>query len=274
MRNHPDIYIVSIPITFKDGTEYRDSENLEELQNFLALIDQENELPITSQPSPGLYMTLVQELIDAGYQQLFTVHLSSGLSGTHEAVASYLREFEDEIDIYHIDSKGATTPMEVLIRQIVKLNECGETGELIAEKVQKMADLSEIYLMVEQMDNLVKGGRVNRNIAQVGSLLNVRPVLSFQEDGSVGLYETLRTSKKVYRRWIALAKEAVKKYPDGLVIMLAHADKQGEAEELRDLLKTSIPEYQGEIKIGLLGSVISIHTGRGALGIGWTPIID
>lgn len=275
MRSHPDIFVIPIPINFADGREFEDSADLADLQSFLDQIEKEDTLPTTAQPAPGQYLALVQDIINQGYEQLFAVHLSSGISGMFASVSAYIQEFADKIDIYMIDSKGATTPMENLIRHIFYLkDEKHLAGAEIAEKVQWMANHSEIYLMVENMENLAKGGRINKSIAKIGGALKVRPILYFDEQGEITLFETVRTTKKVYKRWIELAKEAVAKYPEGLIICLAHADNEKEVNELKEKIRIEIPEYQGEIRVGLLGPVVSTYTGRKALGIGFTPLAD
>lgn len=273
MQSHPDIYVIPIPISFPDGREFKDSSALEDLKSFLDQIEKDDKLPSTAQPAPGHYLTLVKEIIAKGYDEVFAVHLSSGISGMFASVSAYIQEFKDDINIYMIDSKGATVQIEILIRQILYLkNDCQINGAEVAEKVQWMADQSEIYLMVENMENLAKGGRVNKSIARIGGALKVRPILHFDEIGEITLFETVRTTKKVYKRWLELAKEAVSKYSDDVVIALAHADNEEAVEDLKEKIKKEIPEYKGEVQVGLLGPVVSIYTGRKALGIGFIPL--
>lgn len=275
MQRHPDIFVIPIPINHPSGRHFEDSAKLSDLKKFLDEIEKEEVLPTTAQPAPGEYLTLLQELVNQGYEQIFAVHLSSGISGLYESACSYAQEFSDQLDIYVIDSKGATVAMELIIERIFYMvNDKGLDGQEVAQKAQQMADGMDIYLMVENMDNLVKGGRLNKRIAQIGGALKVRPILYFDDAGEITLFETVRTTKKVYKRWIQLAKEAVSQYPDHLTIGVAHADNEEAALELADKIRTEIPEYQGEIRIGLLGPVVSIYTGRKALGIGLVPLVD
>lgn len=267
---HPDVYQVNLTVNFNDSSVEFDAQDLTSQKAFYRRLQSERVLPTTSQPTPGDYYKVMDEIVAKGYDTVFCIHMSSAISGTYYTAQMVTSEYSDRLKVFCIDSKAASVVVESLVEQGFSLLEAGLTGEEVQEKLLWVAENSRIYLMVEDLNNLVKGGRLNAAGALVGSLLKIRPVLFFDGDGKIVVFEKVRTNKKVYQRWIELSKEQSKLFPDGIQISFAHSDALVETEQVRDLFKKCLPDIT--YHISGLGSVVGTHTGAGTKGCAIIPI--
>lgn len=273
LANLPNIYQVNLQVLFEDGTTRSDSNQLDDLRDYIELMKKYESFPQTSQPLVGEYDALYQKLIQEGYEIVYCIHLSSGISGTYQTALMLKEQYADQIKSYVIDSKGASIVEEILTRHCLKLIEENVAPELIEKKLQQCADDGRIYLMVETTENLVKSGRLNRSLAMIGNMLKVIPLLYFNEEGKIVLFEKIRTKKRVHQRWIKLIQEGFEKYPDGFVIGFAHADDLEGIEDFIELVKKDVPEYQNGFHISILGPVVASHTAQKSKGICLMPTV-
>lgn len=268
---HPDLFVVELPLTFEDGTTFPDTSNLEALREYFKKVNESEKLPSTSQPVMGLYIELLEDLVAKGYEQVFSVHLSSGISGTYKTACSLLEQFDDQIDTYCVDSKAASLVMAAMVEEIFSEVEDGIEGPEIFENIRWMADHSQIYLKVEKLDNLVKGGRVSPALGKIAGTLRIRPVLYFDEDGTIVLYENMRSDRIVYKRWAKLANQAMDEYGDQLEIAFAHSDAEEELEEVKKVFRGKVSSYDKPFSEAILGTVVATYTAEGALGCVFIP---
>lgn len=273
LANLPNIYQVNLQVLFEDGTTRSDSNQLDDLRDYIELMKKYESFPQTSQPLVGEYDALYQKLIQEGYEIVYCIHLSSGISGTYQTALMLKEQYADQIKSYVIDSKGASIVEEILTRHCLKLIEESVAPELIEKKLQQCADDGRIYLMVETTENLVKSGRLSRSLAMIGNMLKVIPLLYFNEEGKIVLFEKIRTKKRVHQRWIKLIQEGFEKYPDGFVIGFAHADDLEGIEDFIELVKKDVPEYQNGFHISILGPVVASHTAQKSKGICLMPTV-
>lgn len=268
--NHPDVYEVKFTTTFENGYECIDSSDIEDLESFYRKLEKCSALPTTSQPSPGKYIELVEEIIEKEYDQIICIHLSAGLSGACQTASMIAANYENEIDIEVIDSKGASVVIEGLIIQALEMLEGELDFDEICRKLTWVADNSMIYLTVSDLDNLVKGGRLNAGAAKIGDILKIQPLLCIGQDGKIQLKEKIRTDKRMNHRLAQIAEKAVTDYPNGIMLGFAHAmDEQRMAAAIEAV--TKLVSHEKAIE-GNLGPVIGTHTGIGAIGMGIIPM--
>ena len=268
--HHPDVYRVNLTVNFSDGSLGEDAQDLAAQHIFYERLKTEVSLPTTSQPTPAVYYEVMDDIIAKGYEAVIAIHLSAGISGTYQTSHMALSEYADRIKVFCLNTKAASVVMESLLEQAMDLLDAGLMPEVVFEKLQWVADNSHIYLMVEDLDNLVKGGRLNATGALVGGLLKIRPVLFFDEEGKIVLFEKVRTNKKVYQRWIEIAKERQALFPDGIKISFAHSDALEEIQSMRELFAKELPTI--DYHISGLGPVVGAHTGAGSKGCAIIPI--
>lgn len=269
---HADIYEIPLTVHFADGTDLIDSSNSEVHREFYQRLVKEEQLPTTSQPQPGAYYELLDELVAKGYDTVFCIHLSSAISGTFQTSKMITDEYQDKLTIYCVDSKSSSVIMEQMVIQAAAAIDNQLPAETIYEQLLYMASESVVYLMVEDLKNLVKGGRLSSTSAFLGGMLQIRPLLYIDNDGKIVLFEKVRTSKKVYRRWQELIAEALENYPKGVRVAFAHADAGEEIAEIKAEFEQLFPQVS--FHVAGLSPVIGAHTGRGAKGMGIIPIVD
>lgn len=272
LRNHPDIYELVLTTTFADGTEFIDSSDTEIQTRFYEKLTGEEQLPKTSQPAPGTYIELIEEIIDKGYDHLLCIHLSQAFSGTYQTAKMLTSEYEDQLKICVMDSKGTSEIVGGMVEQGLEMIEKGLAFEDICEKLHWVAENSTIYFTVADLYNLVKGGRLNMTAARIGNVLKVRPLLYVDADGEVAVLDKIRTDKKVNRILAKIAKEDAKKYPNGIMLRFTHAVDEERLQASIAAVSESVPHL--DYKVGTLGPVIGTHTGTGTVGMGTIAIAD
>lgn len=270
--NHPDIYVLELSTTFADGTVIPDSSDLEDQQRFYAKLKNEESLPTTSQPSPGVYVGIVEEIIKKGYDQLLCIHLSQTFSGTYQTAKMITNEYADQIAAHVIDSKGVSEIIGAIVEQALDMLEKELDFSEICKKLEWVAKNSTIYLTVADLYNLEKGGRVNMTTARIGSLLKVHPLLFVDENGEVQVLDKIRTAKKVNRRLAQIAKEDEERFPNGIMLRFAHAVDEERLNATIEAVQEAVSHL--DYKVGTLGPVIGTHTGVGTVGMGTIPIAD
>lgn len=271
-NEHSNVYKVNLTVNFPDGTVVVDSSHDDEIDMFYCQLNQVSELPTTSQPAVGSYYDVMEQIIADGYDVVYAIHLSSGISGTYQTAKMVMEEYSDKITTYCIDSKGASVLMEALVYETLAMIEKQEAPVEIYQKLQWLVDNSCIYLMVEDLTNLVKGGRLNAAAAVIGGVLQIRPLLYFDDEGKIVVFEKIRTNKKVFKRWSELVQDAFRHYPEGLTLAFAHGNCLGEITAVQKQIVLTVPEVS--TFISQLGPVVGTHTGQGAKGMLIMPKLE
>jgi DegV family protein with EDD domain len=175
----------------------------------------------------------------------------------------------EKADITTIDSKTASYGLGLLVVAAAKAAQEGKSkGECIA-LIYKLREQSELYFLVDTLEYLQKGGRIGRASAIIGSLLNIKPILSIDPDGEVFSVDKVRGQKKAMHRIIELFQQN-KMASQQLQAIIAHSNAHDTAEQFAGLLRENFQiaslTYTG------LGPVIGSHVGPGAIGIFMLPV--
>ncbi|MGM9923433.1 MAG: DegV family protein [Bacillus sp. (in: firmicutes)] len=261
LREELNIHMIPLSVVF--GTEsYREEVDLTADQ-FFEEIKKEDKLPTTSQPSVGMFLETFETLAK-DYDAVISIHLSSGISGTFQGSVS-AGEMVEGLDVYSFDSEIACSVQGFYVLEAARMAQRGETPERIMQRLNEMKQSIRAYFMVDDLSNLQRGGRLSSAQALIGSLLQVKPVLHF-EDTKIVPFEKIRTRKKAIKRIIDLLEEDAKSgVPMEAVVI--HACREEEANELKEELAAKYPNVHFELSY--FGPVIGTHLGEGAMGIGW-----
>lgn len=260
---HPNVYTLSLSLNLPNGDTMLDTNDAQLLSSFYTELNQMSTLPTTSQPSYGMYLELMETLVKEGYEQVFCVHLSSGISGTYQTACMIAQEFSDSLRVHVIDSKAASVIMVELVKGILQWLEDGIESERIVARAQWCVEHAKIYLSVADMKNLAKGGRVNAATALLGGMLQIRPILMFEE-GKIVLFEKIRTEKKVMKRLMGIAEEWLASQSGK--VLFAEADAVDEMQQLAEMIGVHIPCVP-------LSAAIGVHTGAGTKGVAFFPFL-
>lgn len=220
--------------------------------------------PTSSQPSAGQITTLFNELAK-NYDAIISIHLSSEISGTYHQVAAIGKTMEN-IAVYPYDSGLSCAAQAYYVLEAARMAEKGATVKEIFQAFDEIQERIKAYFIVDDLHNLVRGGRLTNGSAVIGSLLKIKPILYFNEKKIV-VFEKIRTSKKALKRIEELLDEdTAKGYP--IVATIIHANAEKKALEWKEKLKETYPDVRFEISY--FGPVIGTHLGKGALGMAWT----
>lgn len=265
VRENKNLYIVPIPVII-DGQIYNEGIDIQ-IDDYFPLLNHSKEFPTTSQPAMGEMIELYQKLADDGYEAVISIHLSSGISGFVSNLIPIAQSM-DRIRIYPFDSKITSLPMGYMVEAALQMIDEGKEVEEILERLDFLRDHMGAYMIVDDLNNLVRGGRLTNGAAIIGSLLKIKPVLTFS-DGKIVVFEKIRSSKKAFKRVGELIGELIEEAPYELKIFVIHANDEKTAEKECKVLSKQYPNT--DISIGSFGPVISTHLGEKALGFGWVP---
>ena len=261
-----DLFVLDIPVNI-DGQEYVEGVNLT-AQEFYEKMASASELPKTSQPSIAKLDEILSSLKAKGYTHALGLFLSSGISGFYQNIQFMKDEYEG-LTIAFPDTRITSAPLGYMVESVLKWAEQGYGFESILDKVTEQIENTSAFIMVDDLDHLVKGGRLSNGAAILGNLLSIKPILYFNDQGVIEVYEKVRTEKKATKRLVEIVKEATAN--GNYQITVIHGNAPQKAADLRQLLI-----YGGvatDVSIATFGSVIGTHLGEGSIALGYTPII-
>lgn len=255
-----NIHVVPLSVVFGDDSL---RENVEiSTEDFYENMKNVKILPKTSQPSVGEFLELYEEL-KKEYDRGIAVHLSSGISGTYytSQTAAELAGFE----LTAIDTEIATYPMSFILLEGLKAQEEGKSYAEIVTHMERVKDDVQAYFLVDNLEHLHRGGRMNAAQFLVGSVLQIKPILHFQ-DKKIAAFEKIRTYKKAKNRIFDLFREdAATGVPINAVII--HANHIEEAATWKQEIEALYPNVS--VKVSMFGPVIGTHVGQGTVGLSW-----
>ncbi|MGT2963606.1 DegV family protein [Streptococcus acidominimus] len=261
------LFVLRIPVTI-GNTTYIEGKDLS-VEEFYKKMAAEAELPKTSQPSLSELEEILGRLQGAGYTHVIGLFLSSGISGFYQNI-QYLKDEFEGMTIVFPDSKITSAPLGMMVENIFRRYEAGASFDEIVEKLQQEIVGTTAFIMVDDLDHLVKGGRLSNGAALLGNLLSIKPILYFTEEGKIEVYEKVRTEKKAVKRLLEILQEQTSN--GAYQIAVIHANAPQKAEEFKQLLQENGINWS--LPIVSFGSVIGTHLGEGAIAFGISPIID
>jgi DegV family protein with EDD domain len=222
-------------------------------------------LPTTSQPTPQDFLDTYSELAEAGYERIWSLHLSAKLSGTYQSAALAADELGgDRVRV--VDTGTASLTVGMLSLAMQRRLARGTTDEELEQVVERFRSGNGVVFTVGTLEYLQKGGRIGRAQALAGALLNVKPILSIR-DGVVEPIARVRGRQKALEEFAKVFSAATADRP-GLRVSIAHADAPEWVEILTDLAQKVRPQAEVEL-VATLGAVVGTHAGPGAVGFFW-----
>ncbi|TML72301.1 MAG: DegV family protein [Actinobacteria bacterium] len=257
MRDVP-LYVRLGVESFKDHVEISPAAFYERLAGAA-------ELPTTSQPTPQDFLTAYRGLVAAGYERIYSIHLSAKLSGTFQSASLAAAELGGD-RVVTIDTGTASLACAMLALAIQRRLLRGTTDEEIDALVTRFRRDVGVIFTVGTLEYLQKGGRIGRAQALAGTLLNVKPILAI-EDGEVVPVARVRGRQKALEEFARVFGEATRDEP-GLRVSIAHANAPEWVDVLTDFVRRARPHAEIEL-VETLGAVVGTHAGPGAVGFFW-----
>ncbi len=256
------IYVLPMPF-FIDGELFLEDISLTQEQ-FYERLGADSEIS-TSQPSPGDVMELWEKLLRE-YDEIVHIPMSSGLSNSCETAMSIAAEYDGKVQV--VNNQRISVTQEQSVYDAMKLRSQGKTAREIREVLEREKFQSSIYITVDTLKYLKKGGRVTPAAAAIGTVLNLKPVLQIQG-------EKLDAFAKV-RGWKAAKKTMLKaieadlsgRFADvkeDMILGMAYTCSREEAQEWKKEIQKRFPGY--EMLEGPLSLSVACHIGPGAMAV-------
>ncbi len=260
------LFVLDIPVSI-DGVEYIEGKNLS-ASEFYQKMAASSELPKTSQPSIASLVNILSLVEGQGYTHVIGLFLSSGISGFYQNI-QYLKDEFPSLEIAFPDSKITSAPLGMMVEHILNWTKQRLLFEQILNNLEVQIKGIGAFIMVDDLNHLVKGGRLSNGAAILGNLLSIKPILYFNDEGVIEVYEKIRTEKKATKRLVEIVKEQTAQ--GNYQVMIIHGNAREKAELLHKLLVEE--RVTGEIPIATFGSVIGTHLGAGSIALAYIPIV-
>lgn len=255
------IFVLPMQISCSEG-EYRDGIDIHAEDIYRLL---KTELPKSSTPSGADVEDTLTEIRKRGYTKAVAVLLSGGLSSTVNHVRLIAEDMDDlEVAVY--DSRQGSIGIGVIALQAAEYVENGMGFAELKEKVERLIAGTKVFFSIDTLEYLQKGGRIGKAAALAGMLLDIKPILSFDEDGEICTAAKVRTKKAVEKRLIQLVEEQ-RKNGHAYNLVVADGGAPKERDELEKKLLEVFPDAH-QIYRANIGAALSIYLGDGLLGAG------
>lgn len=262
IRHEETVFVLDVPV-FIEGETYIEGKNLT-APEFYDKMAASEALPKTSQPSMSDLVSLLDKLQQEGYTHAVGLFLSSGISGFWQNI-QYLKDDYPEMTLFLPDTLITSAPLGYMVEVAYQMTKTNAPFEMIMAELTEIIHQTTAFIIVDDLDHLVKGGRLSNGAAIIGNLLNIKPILRFDEAGKIVVYEKIRTSKKAFKRLYKILAENTK---DGdYKVYVIHSNIPEKAKEVAEELTSK----GFDVSVATFGAVIGTHLGEGALGFGISP---
>ena len=259
-ENH--IYRVPLRILCADG-EFSDGVDIFGGDIYTRL--RAGELPQTSLPSGEDIETTLRQIVMDGYDGVIAVMLSSGLSGTYNLVRLIGEECRGMLPVKVYDSLSGSLGMGMTLLQLAEDIRNGmEWKELTERRVPQLIAGSHPFFSVDTLEYLMKGGRIGKVTATAGTLLQIKPIITFAPDGQLQSVAKVRGRNQVIDKLVAMAVKACGEHRR-YNLAVANGGAPAEMETVRQRLMTALPDYD-HIWEGEIDGTLSVYIGDGVLG--------
>ena len=265
------IRIVPMPFMI-NGEEYLEDITLTQ-QEFYAKLGEGSDIS-TSQPSPESIMALWDEVLEE-YDEIVHIPMSSGLSGSCQTAMMLAEDYDGKVEVVNNQRISVTQRQSALDAK--ELAAKGMCAAEIKEKLKAVKFDSSIYITLDTLKYLKKGGRITPAAAALGTLLRLKPVLTVQGE-KLDAFAKARTLKQAKSLMVAaITKDLEERFGDrtgkNVHLEVAHTDNQEEADEFAKELRELFPAT-GEIVIAPLSLSVSCHIGPGSLAVACSKVIE
>lgn len=256
------LHITCIPLSVRFGdTDYQENVDLSKNQ-FYELLLGSGEPPKTSQASPQILLDLFESARSSGDEAIYFT-LSSALSGTYQS--AMMTKALSECDRCHVvDSLNATGGQRLILEYAAKLRDDGKSAQQIIAAVEQVRSRIVLFACIDTLEYLYKGGRISQTVYKLGTLANIKPIITVESDGSIGIPAKAMGMRKGMDY---LCKQAESKPADpNFPFYVMYTNNRSVAEALASKLEAAgieIPDH----RIIQVGAAIGSHIGPDACGL-------
>lgn len=265
------IDVLPIPIIWNNKT-YRDLIDIG-YEEFYQKLDEEKNLPTTSQPSIGNLQKKIDEYVQEGYTDVIIITLSSGISSYYSTVHS-IAEDETRIKVHPFDSKitcAGEADYAILAGRLVA---AGADVDLIMHELTDLQKTMDVRFMVDDLSHLKRTGRLSNAASFVGALLKIKPILSMdvQAEGHISAIAKERQTKRAYKHIQTDFDNLTKNMPYKIQCTIFDSLDPDKKEEWVKDYQAKFPKY--EFNTSIIGPVVGVHVGQGTMAMIWCRELD
>jgi len=251
--------ITVVPLSISiNGENYLDRVNITP-KEFIEKMKASPILPKSSQPPAGEFLKVYDQLGSEGYE-VISIHMTGGMSGTVRSAESAAQMSSAKVNV--VDSRFISRALAFQVLEAAEMAAAGKSVEQILTRLDDVREQTRLFVVVDTLENLVKGGRIGKGKALIGSLLNIKPIASLEG----GEYTPVSKARS-YSQVVKYLKDQFTEDLKGKKIKgvgLAHAEGLKLAGKLKDAIQEATG--YGDIDIDYTTPIISTHTGVGAIG--------
>ena len=264
------IFVVPMPFRI-DDKDYLEGVNLSQDEFYQKLNADEN--VSTSQPSPESLMKLWDTVLET-YDELVYLPMSSGLSGSCQSAMIFAQDYDGKVCV--IDNQIISVTLRQSVLDAIEMTQKGYSAQQIKEKLEEVKFHSSIYIMLDTLHYLKKGGRITPAAAALGTLLRLKPVLTIQGE-KLDAFAKARTSSQGRKLMINAMKDDFEKRFGGMDahhvhLEMAYTFDRESAEDFKKEVQEAFPDY--EIYMAPLSLSIACHIGPGSLAVACSEKTD
>lgn len=263
-------YNISLaPLTINiEGKTYKDRIDIQP-DEFYGLLEALPEFPTTGMPSPAEYVSIMKTAVEEGHQEILCICMSSGTSGSYQSAVLakdyFYEEFpESTVKIHVVDSKCMSHGSGWLVLKSAMMREQGASFEEIIAFNEKYKKKVKHFLSVDDLDHLIKSGRLTNTSAMIGKVLMLKPIMSMK-DGRGAIVGKERGLKRVLKHY---TQEFIKRNETDVTdfIIIGYTSDIKVAENLKAKLLMDT-DFAGDIHIMQMGVSVGTHVGLGAISM-------
>lgn len=262
-KAYENLFVLDIPISI-DGVDYDLGEISHE--EWFELMEKAQDVPKTAQPSVAELEFLLKDLEKQGYSHVLGLFLPAAISGFYQN-AFYLQNEFEQMKVRFPETFITSSPLGYMVETALDLDQTGASFDEIIAKFEEQREGDRAYMLVDDLHWLAKGGRLSNGAAVLGTLLNIKPVLTFSEEGKVEVFEKVRTVKKTMNRMKEMLLQEAKNHTAYKVYVI-HAKAEERAQELYEY---AISHGFDDVEIVTFGPVIATHLGLNTVAYAISP---
>jgi DegV family protein with EDD domain len=260
------IGVVPLHVLLPDGTEKLENDYPDFSEFYEVLMSCADELPKTSQPSPGEFLAVWEPLLDEG-REIVCLTISGGVSGTAASALQAREMLEGRAErVFIVDSKSGAGGEALVVLAASAAARAGKSGAAVAQHAEAARDKTRIWFAVDTLEYFERGGRIGRAQAWIGSALKIKPILTIEEE--ISPVERVRTSAKAFQRMVQYLELLASDGQNGWCVQHIRNPDQAAAlvAEGRKIFGNE-PLFVSEV-----GPVMGTYSGPGLLGVAGMPL--
>lgn len=255
-----DVEMIPLSVAFKDKLYY---ENIDMTKDeFYKMMVESDELPKTSQPSPQEYLNLFEKLSKQGHE-IVVLTVTSALSGCYQS-AMIAKSMCENAKIEIIDTKNAAIGVQIQALEIIKMIKSGLLFDKIVEIAKENVAKTRLIAAIDTLQNLVKGGRVSKTEGLVGTLVDLKPLVSFDPEGKIVSIAKSRGMKRALKLMLEKMKSEV--IDDTKAMVCGYTANPVNMNRLLEMIDDVKIQFESYVSVG---AVIGTHAGPNAAAVAY-----